>query len=202
MGQTPEPLGARVLLLSRAAVCPLIASQRLNLGGGERAGLAPLPPPLAARARSAAPGRPWLQPEPDSRRRRRHLRLLPREGGGPPIPEARTPGSRKQGKAGTPLTHDLHGSHIHRPPPSCCYPSAPVLKFSRGSSGPGESVCWTLHLVPMANTLLPTFLPSSLASSKTCAFRTPLPSISSSCPVESHLPPSHPQSHGSPSLFS
>lgn len=53
----PLSLGARVLPLSRAAVCPLIASQRPNLGGGERAGLAPLPPPLPARAPQRQAGR-------------------------------------------------------------------------------------------------------------------------------------------------
>lgn len=53
----PLSLGARVLPLSRAAVCPLIASQRPNLGGGEGAGLAPLPPPLPARAPQRQAGR-------------------------------------------------------------------------------------------------------------------------------------------------
>lgn len=193
MGQTPKPRSARPSALpGRCLSADRVPAAQPWGRGGSGAGAAASP---AARARSAAPGRPRLQPEPDSRRRRRHLRLLPREGGGPP---ARKPGPRGVASRArlAPLysMNYLHGSHIHLPP-SRCFPIPPVLKISRGSSSRVKSVCLSTPLYSQGCPPFPYISSTepSHDSSKTCAFRIPLLSISSSCPVEFHLPPSFPR---------
>lgn len=139
----PLRLCARVLPPSRAAVCPPIrvpAAQPWRRGARGALGAAVSP---VARARSAAPGRPRLQPEPDSRRRRRHLRLLRREGGGPRPAGSRDPRELQAGQA-----WDLPHPRAE-PPPSPGSPSLPAQPTLRplyrgapcpsGSGSPGPS---------------------------------------------------------------